>query len=153
MTRRTVPYLLLTIGIVFGVVLAWRTKAINDDGLVLKALACTCPDYRVVQGSWKISSPLLDTISRLDKSEVYVVGMDNPWDGDPYTMYDFMLVEGEVVGVDRVYEGDPWNPVIHVTRWEHLGFWMDVGYGMLKWGAILFTALGLWMLWALRVGY
>lgn len=69
------------------------------------------------------------------------------------TMYDFMLAEGEVVGVDRKYEGDPWNPVIHVTRWEHLGWGMTLGYGALKWGAILFTALGLWMLVAKRIGY
>lgn len=78
MVRHLIPYLLLTIGIVFGVILAWRTKTINHDGVVLKAFACTCPDYRVVQGSWKIKSPLLDTIAYLDKSEVYVTGMKNP---------------------------------------------------------------------------
>lgn len=119
---------------------------------MLDAFACTCPDYRVVQGSWKISGPILDTIAYLDRSQVYVTGMENPYNG-PMIMYDFMLAEGEVVGIDRVSEGDPWNPVIHVTRWEHLGLWMDVGYGMLKWGAILFSALGACLLFARIKGY
>lgn len=152
MIRRLMPYLLITVGILFGVVLVWRTQLFNTNVLMLDAFACTCPDYRVVQGSWKISSPLLDTIAYLDKSEVYVTGMENPY-SDPMTAYDFMLAEGEVVGVDRVYEGDPWNPVIHVARWEHLGLSMTLGYGILKWGTILFTALGLWMLVAKRIGY
>ncbi|MBX2974086.1 MAG: hypothetical protein KF797_13400 [Flavobacteriales bacterium] len=152
MIRRWLPHVLLSIGIVLGIVLAWRTKVFSKNVLMLDMFACTCPDYRVVQGTWKISSPLLDTIAYLDKSEVYVTGTENPY-SDPMTAYDFMLAEGEVVGVDRVSEGDPWNPVIHVTRWEHLGIWMDMGYGMLKWGAILFPALGLWMLWAQRTGY
>ena len=124
----------------------------HENVLMLDALACTCPDYRVVQGAWKISSPLLDTVVHLDKSEVYVTGVDNPFQ-DPMTFYDFMLAEGEVVGVDRVSEGDPWNPVIKVIQWEHLGMWMDIGYGMLKWGALLSTTLGLWMLVARRMGY
>lgn len=152
MSRRRIPLMLISIGIVFAIVLVWRTKALHKNVLMLDAFACTCPDYNVVQGSWKISSPLLDTVTYLDKSEIYVTGEKNPYE-DPMTFYDFMLAEGEVVGVDRVSEGDPWNPVIKVTRWEHLGIWMDMGYGILKWGAILFTALGLWMLRAQRKGY
>lgn len=153
MERRKLPYVLLTIGIALFVILTWRTKILSTNVLMLDAFACTCPDYNVVQGSWKNSSPLLDTISNLNKGEVYVTGMNNPWNDDPMTMYDFMLAEGEVVGVDRVSEGDRWNPVIHVTSWEHLGLGMTLGYGALKWGAILFTALGLWMLLARRTGY
>lgn len=153
MKGRRIPYVLLTIGIALGVLLAWRTKVFSKNVLMLDAFACTCPDYRVVQGSWKISSPLLDIIAYLDKSEVYVTGMKNPWSDDAMTAFDYMLAEGQVVGVDRVSEGDPWNPVINVTRWEHLGLGMTFGYGVLKWGAILFTALGLWMLWARRTGY
>lgn len=150
MKRRKLPYVLLTIGLSLFAVLAWYTKIFKPNVLVLEAFACTCPDYRVVQGSWKISSPLLDTIPNLNKGEVYVTGIKNPWNDDPMTMYDYMLAEGEVVGVDRVYEGDRWNPVIFVTRWDYLGWGMPLGYGILKWGMILFTALGLWMLWSRR---
>jgi len=96
---------------------------------------------------------LLDTIPNLNKGEVYVTGMKNPWNDDSMAAFDYMLAECEVVRVDRVSDGDPWNPVIHVTRWEHLGLGMALGYGVLKWGTILFTALGLWMLWARRTGY
>lgn len=105
-----------------------------------------------MQGSWKISSPVLDTVSYADKIEVYVTGVNNKYDA-PLAFYDFMLAEGKEVGVEHVSEGDPWNPVINVTRWEHLGNWMDIGYGLLKWGAILLTALGMWMLLAERLGY
>lgn len=149
MNRRLLPYMLLSTGILFGILLVWKTKAFSHDTLVLDALACTCPDYQVIQGSWKISSPLLDSLANLDKTEVYVTGEKNPFE-NPIVFYDMMLVEGEVVGVDRVSEGDPWNPVIQVTRWEHLGIWMDMGYGILKWGFILLTVLGAWMLVARR---
>lgn len=151
-TRTYLPYLLLVIGILFGICLAWRTKATKDNAIVLKALACTCPDYSVVQGSWKIESSLLDTVVNLNKNEVYVTGMKNPWNEDYSAMYDLMLAEGEVVGIDRVNEGSPWNPVINVKRWEHLGSSLSLSYGILKWGALLFTALALWMLWAKRIG-
>ena len=143
MKHRKLPYVLLAIGIALFVILAWRTKIFSEKVLMLDMFSCTCPDYRVVQGSWKISSPLLDTIPNLNKGEVYVTGMKNPWNDDSMTAFDYMLAEGEVVGVDRVSGGDPWNPVIHLTRREHWGLGMTIGYGTLQWGALLFTALGL----------
>lgn len=152
MHRSHLPFALLISGGLCAIILLWRTEALQQNVLMIDALACTCPDYRVVQGSWKLSSPLLDTIAHLDKGEVYITGVKNPFN-DPMTLYDFLLVEGEVIGIDRVSEGAPWNPVIRVARWEHMGVWMEFGYGILKWGAILFSSLGIWMLFARHSGY
>lgn len=143
----------MAIGISLSAMLAWSTRMFHPHTLVLKGLACTCPDFQVVQGAWKIQSPILDTVTHLDKSEVYVLGHENPWLEDPATMYDFSVAESYVVGIDRVSEGDPWNPVVRVEHWEPLGPWLTIGYGVLKWGSILFSILGLWMVVAKRFGY
>ena len=147
------PYLLLLTGCICFCWLAWRTELFRPDSLVLSGLACTCPDFRVVQGTWKISSPILDTVEHLDKAEVYVTGVQFPKHVDGAAIYDLHVAEGEVVGVDRVSSGAPWNPVIHVHRWKYLGIGMTLGFGILKWSAILFTVAGLWLLLAGRSSY
>ena len=141
---RKVSYALLAISVILGAHLILQTGVFTSNTVVLKALACTCPDYRVDLGRWNLSSPLLDTIAHLDRSEVYVRGAENPMNSEYRTMFDFMIAEGEVVGVDRVSEGDPWNPVIQVRRWGHIS---EFTYPVRKWSAILLLLSGAFLLW------
>ncbi|MEZ4788448.1 MAG: hypothetical protein R2811_00350 [Flavobacteriales bacterium] len=124
-------------------------RVLSPNAIVLKALACTCPDYRIVLGSWKIDDPLLDTLSQLDRGEVYVNGAHNRWNDDYRTMYDYMVAEGDVVGIDRVSEGDRWNPVINVANWGHIS---EIDYFIRKWISLIGVAVSILWLWTLRKG-
>ena len=137
-------YALLVISISLGGSLLWKMRVFWPNTVVLKALACTCPDYSAVLGSWKLEGPLLDTIARLDRGEVYVVGEHNKWNDDYRTMYDYMVADGEVVGVDRVSEGDRWNPKINVSKWGHIG---EFDYFLRKWFSMFgLSASILWLM-------
>lgn len=141
---RKAAYVLLVLSLILGTHVVWQTGVLASNTVVLKALACTCPDYRVDLGVWNLSSPLLDTVANLDRSEVYVTGKANPWNSDYRTMFDFMVARGEVVGVDRVSNGDPWNPVLRVDSWDHVS---EFSYPAKRWGSVLLFLAGSLLLW------
>ncbi len=147
MTKRRIALALLIISLGLGGSLLWKMRVLSTDTVVLKGLACTCPDYRVVIGSWKLDNPLLDTLNQLDRGEVYVTGVHNKWNDDYRTMYDYMVAEGEVVGIDRVSEGDRWNPTVNIANWGHIS---EFDYFIRKWISLTGSAISILWLWTLR---
>ena len=141
---RKAAYVQLILSFILGSHVVWQTGVLSSNSVVLKALACTCPDYRVDLGAWNLSSTLLDSVSNLDRTEVYVTGVENPWNSDYRTMFDYMVARGVVVGVDRVSEGDPWNPVLRVDSWDHIS---EFSYPAKRWGAVLLFLTGALLLW------
>jgi len=124
-----------------GIAVTIVATFVHDSGLlspntvVVEAMACTCPDYKVHLGSWKLDDATFDTIPYLDRSEIYVRGIVNPWSDSYLSRYDPVAVTGRVVGIDRVSEGDPWNPVIEAESWRRIR-----GFEVRKWCSLLTLA-------------
>ena len=146
MNRQKLPWMIIGIGLACGSIIAWETRLLEANVIVVSGQACTCADFRVILGSWKIQSPLLDTIQNLSRTEVYVRGKEFPSFPHATALYDHHALNGTVIGVDRVSEGDEWHPVINVDEWSYLGFWWPLFYGTLKWITVVCFLLGFCLL-------
>jgi hypothetical protein len=88
--------------------------------VLVKAMACNCPDYEVITGSFKLARQLPDSIQDLNATEIFITGQHNPYDSDYTKTYDYYLITGQVSGIRQLAPGTPWNPVVNVSAWEHV---------------------------------
>ena len=88
--------------------------------LIVKGLACTCPDETIMDGQAYLKTITPDSLKKynLDYSEIYVTEMPCT-NSDPMGVNQY-IIKGKVIGKDRVSKDEPWNPKFRIDSWrEH----------------------------------
>lgn len=91
--------------------------------VVVKGMACTCPDAEVINGRAQLRTMTPDSLKKyhLDYSEIYFEeGISTPSDLMGVSTY---MITGEVIGKKSISEGDQHAyPLFRITRFTEVPF-------------------------------